>query len=104
VDEDRPGDIVRHLLDDLPDGSLLLASHVTPEHDPAGVHGLEQAYRNGGIPAQARTREEFTAMAFDGMDLLDPGVTLVSEWRPDGDGPRPTPEQVNWYGGIARKR
>ncbi|KAB2372748.1 SAM-dependent methyltransferase [Actinomadura montaniterrae] len=103
VDEQDPGQIVRHLMEALPSGSFLVASHVTPEHDPDGVHGLEQAYRNGGVPAQARTRDAFTALAFDGLELLDPGVTLVSEWRPDGDGPRPPANQVNWYGGIARK-
>ncbi|WP_433234600.1 SAM-dependent methyltransferase [Actinomadura nitritigenes] len=103
VDEQHPGEIVRELMEALPSGSFLVASHVTPEHDPQGVHGLEQAYRAGGVPAQARTREAFTALAFDGLDLLDPGVTLVSEWRPDGDAPRPPADQVNWYGGIARK-
>ncbi|MFB4304143.1 SAM-dependent methyltransferase [Actinomadura sp. NTSP31] len=103
VDEQHPEQIVRNLLQALPPGSFLVASHVTPEHDPDGVHGLEQAYRNGGVPAQARTRDSFTALAFDGLDLVDPGVTLVSEWRPDDDGPRPPADQVNWYGGLARK-
>jgi hypothetical protein len=31
-----------------------------------------------------------------------PGVVLVSEWRPEDDGPRPTPAEVSWYGGVAR--
>jgi len=32
-----------------------------------------------------------------------PGIVLVSEWRPDDAGPRPTPAEVNCYGGVARK-
>jgi hypothetical protein len=28
---------------------------------------------------------------------------LVSEWRPAVSGPRPTPAEVNCYGGVARK-
>jgi hypothetical protein len=28
---------------------------------------------------------------------------LVSEWRPEGDEPRPAPAEVNCYGGVARK-
>jgi hypothetical protein len=55
TDEDNPAGIVATLLGALPTGSYLLASHVTPEHDPAGVSGLERAYRQGGVPAQART-------------------------------------------------
>jgi SAM-dependent methyltransferase len=102
VDEDDPAGIVASLLDALAPGSYLVASHVSPEHDPAGVRGLEATYRKGGIPAQVRTAADFTALAFDGLELIDPGVVLVSEWhRPPG--PRPLPEEVNWYGGVARK-
>ena len=64
------------------------ASHGTPEHDPEGVGGLVRAYRQGGIPAQVRTASQFTPMAFGGLQMIDPGVVLVSEWR-GPDGPHP---------------
>jgi hypothetical protein len=102
VDDDRPGEIVRTLMDALPVGSYLVSSHVTPEHDPAGVHGLENTYRHGGVPAQARNVADFERLAFEGLELVDPGVTLVSEWRPDREH-RPEPSEVNWYGGVAKK-
>ena len=102
VDADDPARIVATLLDALPKGSYLVASHVTPEHDPVGVYGLVRVYRAGGIPAQARTAAEFADLAFAGLELIDPGLVLVSEWRRP-DGPAPSPEQVNWYGGIGRK-
>jgi S-adenosyl methyltransferase len=102
TDDDDPGGVVATLLDALPPGSYLVASHVTPEHDPDGVGGLVRAYRQGGIPAQVRTAADFTALAFSGLKLIDPGVVLVSHWRPP-DGPRPTPEEVNWYGGVGLK-
>jgi hypothetical protein len=34
---------------------------------------------------------------------VPPGVVLVSEWRRSSSGPRPTPVEVNCYGGVARK-
>ncbi|HYS31715.1 MAG TPA: SAM-dependent methyltransferase [Streptosporangiaceae bacterium] len=102
VDADDPARVVATLLDALPAGSYLVASHVTPEHDPEGVAGLERTYRQGGIPGQARTGADFAALAFRGLDMIDPGVVLVSDWRRP-DGPRPLPAQVNWYGGIGRK-
>jgi hypothetical protein len=34
---------------------------------------------------------------------VPPGVVLVSEWRPDLDEPRPSPAEVSFYGGVARK-
>jgi len=102
VDADDPERVVSTLLDALPSGSYLVASHVTPEHDPVGVGGLVSTYRNSGIQAQVRPADEFAKMAFTGLELVDPGVVLVSEWRSRAR-KRPLPEEVNWYGGIARK-
>jgi len=105
TDADDPAQVVATLLRALAPGSYLVASHVTAEHDPAGVGGLVRTYQQAGIPAQARTAREFAALAFDGLDLADPGVVLVSQWRPPAGpaGPRPTPAEVNWYGGVGRK-
>jgi hypothetical protein len=103
VDEDDPKAIVATLLDALPAGSYLVATHVTPELDPEGVGGLEATYRAGGIPAQARPVADFTDLAFSGLELVDPGVVLVSEWRRTEPGPPPPAEEVSWYGGVARK-
>jgi SAM-dependent methyltransferase len=102
VDADDPARLVATLAGALAPGSYLVASHVTPEHDPAGVGGLVHTYRQAGIPAQARTAAEFAALAFRGLDMIDPGVVLVSEWRPP-PGPRPPAAEVNWYGGVGLK-
>ena len=43
-------------------------------------------------------------LAFSGLELVPPGVVLVSQWRPQRDDePRPAPGEVNCYGGVARK-
>jgi hypothetical protein len=102
-DEEDPGAIVRTLVDALPSGSYLIASHVTPEHDPVGVHGLEASYRAGGVPVQVRPVDDFVQMVFGGLELVEPGVELVSEWHPEGSHPRPSAAEVSWYGGVARK-
>ena len=103
-DEDKPAEIVATLLDALPPGSYLTASHLTMEHDTdAAGRGL-QAMRGAGISMQKRASDEFARLAFTGLELVPPGVVLVSEWRPPGEGPRPSPAEVNCYGGVARKR
>jgi S-adenosyl methyltransferase len=103
ADEDDPGGIVTALLAALPPGSYLVASHISPDHDAAGVRGAERTYRASGMTAQPRTAEEFGRVFFDGLDLVPPGVTLVSEWLPDESGPRPKPGEVNSYGAVGRK-
>ena len=75
-DSDGPRRIVDMLLDALPSGSYLVASHVTPEHDPVGVSGLERTYQASGLPAQARVASDFAEVAFRGLDLVDPGLVL----------------------------
>jgi hypothetical protein len=101
-DEFKPAQVMATLIDALPSGSYLVASHITGEHDPDGPAAGARAYRAAGLPAQLRDSGQFARLAFSGLDLVPPGVVLVSEWRPEGDGPRPTPTEVSWYGGVAR--
>ena len=101
-DEDEPQWIVRTLVDALPSGSYVVASHATAEHNPEGLAGTGRAYREGGVRGALRTSAEFDELVFTGLELVEPGVVLVSEWRPEGR-LRPLPSEVNIYGAVARK-
>ena len=102
-DEDEPPRIMRTLVDALPPGSYVVASHATDEHNPEGLSGTGRAYREGGIRGALRTSDEFADLVFSGLELVDPGVVLVSDWRPDAGRIRPQPSEVNIYGAVARK-
>jgi hypothetical protein len=102
-DADEPAQILATLLDALPPGSYLAASHLTTEHDPVATAAGQRAMERAGIAMRKRDSGEFARLAFTGLELVPPGVVLVSEWRPDVVGSRPTPDQVNCYGGVARK-
>src|ERR1700722_447938 len=102
-EEDKPEAVLSTLLDALPSGSYLAASHVTMEHDPVGVGGGQRAYLEAGLSMHVRDADEFAPLAFSGLELVPPGVVLVSEWRPDSNVPRPSPAEVSFYGGVARK-
>ena len=91
------------LLDALPSGSYLVASHLTTEHDPAATAAGQRVMRRAGITMQKRDSDVFAELAFPGLELVPPGIVLVSEWRPDDLGPRPKPDEVNCYGGVGRK-
>jgi SAM-dependent methyltransferase len=103
-DESATAHIVTTLLDALPPGSYLVASHATAEHNPASAATVARASRESGIPFRFRDSADFAKLAFSGLELVPPGVVLVSEWRREGTGPLPTPAEVSCYGGVARKR
>jgi hypothetical protein len=82
---------------------FLTASHLTMEHDSDPAGGGVQAMRAAGITMRKRASDEFARLAFSGLELVPPGVVLVSDWRRSGSGLHPTSAEVNAYGGVARK-
>jgi S-adenosyl methyltransferase len=103
-DSDAPAPIVSTLLDAFAPGSFLVASHGTADfYSPQTITGGARAYQEGGVVTQGRTIDEFAQLAFRGLDMVDPGLVLVSEWRPESDDLRPLPGEVGMYGGVARK-
>src|SRR6202000_2685423 len=89
-DECQPGKIMATLLDALPRGSYLVASHLTTEHDPAATAAGQQTMREAGMTMQKRDSSVFADLAFAGLELVPPGVVLASEWRAGG-GAAPPP-------------
>ena len=102
-DEAKPAEVIAALLDALPSGSYLVASHLTTDHDPDATTAGQRVMRGAGIAMQKRESDEFARLAFSGLDLVPPGVVLVSDWRRAGQAPRPAPLEVNCYAGVARK-
>ncbi|MFI7539841.1 SAM-dependent methyltransferase [Actinoplanes sp. NPDC049599] len=98
------GPIVRQLLDALPAGSYLAASNATKDFSPpAMAAGYDAMLASGRVDAWPRGRAEFTDL-FHGLELVEPGVVAVSEWRAEHEPqPRPTPAEVAVYCGVGRK-
>ncbi|MEV0224329.1 SAM-dependent methyltransferase [Streptomyces sp. NPDC050704] len=82
TDARDPYGIVARLLDVLPSGSALALSHCTPDFDPPTWEKVTEIYTNAGTPVQFRSQRDVTRF-FDGLDLLDPGITVGHRWRPD---------------------
>ena len=101
-DEDDPHAIVTRLLEAVPSGSWLALSHPARDVHPQQV--TEAASRfNQLAPAKAtlRTREQILRF-FDGLELLEPGLVQVHQWRPGLDAPGHNQETAG-YCGLARK-
>jgi hypothetical protein len=103
-DHDQAYTAVRTLMDAVPAGSYLVISHATTDLLPAAT---ANQLTGGGVPGAAdftgRSREQ-VGRFFDGLTMVDPGLAVISRWRPDPDGPPPPPDdQVCVYGAVARK-
>jgi S-adenosyl methyltransferase len=101
-DSDDPRSVVARFLAALPSGSYLAIQHPTTDFYPPGV-GSQSAYRGAGIPFQYRSKDEF-ARFLDGLELVDPGITPMVEWRPELEpDPQPRPSEAGAYAALARK-
>jgi hypothetical protein len=102
-DADDPHDLLAPLVHALPSGSYLTLSHVTYDFlPPQVVDQLSRIEVTNPEPFRARTRAEFTSF-FDGLDLVDPGVVSVGEWRADDEPlPRPSAAETGFYCAMAR--
>jgi hypothetical protein len=55
------------------------------------------------MPPRERSKAEVVRF-FDGLELIEPGVQLVHNWRPDVDPEQRVPDtEVAMYGGVALK-
>nr|WP_245665925.1 SAM-dependent methyltransferase [Actinoplanes subtropicus] len=101
ADEEDPWGIVRRLTEALPAGSYLVLSHSTGEFlTPEAV----QTFRTSAIPVHLRTHDEIGRL-FDGLEVLDPGVVSISNWRAEKEpGPRPDESETATDCAVARIR
>jgi hypothetical protein len=85
VDEDEnPHGIVTQLRDALAPGSYIAISHVLDTGHTRKVTEIQRtAETHPWTPRTSARIRQF----FDGLDLVEPGITVADRWRPDPDAP-----------------
>lgn len=99
-DEADPRRLVSELMNEVPAGSYLALSHMAKD-----VNAEVRAEASGHVgqfmkPPTFRDRAEVSRY-FDGLELVDPGVVLVSEWRPGSEFEAKSPAYL--WSGVAKK-
>jgi hypothetical protein len=103
ADADDPWRIVARFRDAASSGSYLVISHGTADARPAEIAALEERYRNTTTPLRTRPREQVERF-FTGLELVDPGLVFVQQWRPDWLGEVEShPEWSSVFCGVGRK-
>jgi S-adenosyl methyltransferase len=99
-DDDEARSIVRRLVGGLPSGSYLVHSDGTSTSEEA-VEAVQEYNESGAVPYNLRSPETL-ARFFDGLELVDPGVVDVTQWRPEPS-PAGGRAPVQTLCGVARK-
>ena len=81
LDSERPRELTATLIDALPSGSYIFIHHLVDSGDPV-VADVQAAMQAGMERGQFRRKEEILSM-FGGLELVEPGLVPVSQWRPD---------------------
>jgi O-methyltransferase involved in polyketide biosynthesis len=88
-------------------GSHLVVSHGYDNKDPQVAATTTTVYASTASPVTARSREQILAF-LDGLDILEPGLVPVQQWRPGEDEPPALdgpggPGRAWILGGVGRK-
>jgi S-adenosyl methyltransferase len=101
LDEEDPYDIVARYKKLMPSGSYLLLTHFSNSSPEA--RELERVLLRTLGRGQLRSREQI-ARFFDGLDLVEPGIVHLPDWRPDEPVSRPLDiSGLLYLGALARK-
>jgi len=101
LDRDDPYDLVSQLVNAVVPGSYVVISHAASDIDTGAM--ISMTSRLNELMAQQavpRTHREVAAF-FAGLDLLEPGLVRISEWRPGSVCESAVPAQM--WGAVARK-
>ena len=102
-DEDQPAAILDTLTGALAPGSYVVASHATLEYAAESLLGAGKVYERAGLRGALRDVREFADLVFSGLELVPPGVVVVSEWRPAPGHLLPLAAEVGVNGAVGRK-
>ena len=101
-DSDDPASIVRQYLDAVVPGSYLVISHASLEGAaPERAEEATEQFRRRVTDFSMRTRAEITEL-FAGLDLVDPGVVYLTEWRPDAGEEAGDTKRMSTFAGVGR--
>lgn len=101
-DEEDPAGIVARYRELLPPGSYIVISHVCSDSLQEIMAAAGNVYSNANAPFEARPRAAIERF-FAGLELVEPGLVPVHEWRPEPDALPPRADIMAVLGGVGRR-
>jgi trans-aconitate methyltransferase len=100
-EDDEPYQVVGRLMDAVPPGSFLTLAHVASDITADAM--ADMAGRLNRLMKQKVTYRDHAEVGrfFDGLEMVEPGLVPVSQWRPESETEAASPAKL--WGGVARK-
>jgi hypothetical protein len=101
-DGDDPYGIVAKLMEPMPSGSYLVLAHTTADLGTPGLQEAAERYnQSSSVKVTLRSKAE-VARFFEGLELVEPGITPVGVWRPGPMDEVPT-QGLSTFTAVGRK-
>jgi hypothetical protein len=100
-DEDDPCQLVSDLISAAPPGSYLAITHPASDQVQVANKAAQSLTQSIGQKVTFRNHQQVSRF-FTGMDLVNPGVVPIQDWRPDSVDDTHSAPTAMW-GGVARK-
>ncbi|GAA0523428.1 hypothetical protein GCM10011581_39370 [Saccharopolyspora subtropica] len=101
-EEDDPAALLTRYLDAVPSGSYLALTHLTADHAPETMRAVFALLQESQLPGTPRSRAALEKLLAH-LDLLEPGIVPITEWRPDPADPELKLTRPLGYAAVARK-
>lgn len=98
-DVEEPHHLVQEYRSHLCPGSAIALSHVERDTHPERADHLEAIYASTSTPGQTRSIAQITGV-FDSMELVEPGLVHVADWRRPFRAPYYPADQAWVVGGV----
>jgi hypothetical protein len=101
VDADEPYRLVGQLMDAVPAGSYLALSQVASDIQAEQMAEAAKRYNRMARETQRHRTQAEVARFFDRLELVEPGLVPVQQWRPTSE--LEASARSAMWGGVARK-
>ncbi|HYB87320.1 MAG TPA: SAM-dependent methyltransferase [Streptosporangiaceae bacterium] len=101
-DQDDPYGIIRKLMAAVPAGSYLVLSQVASDIQAEQMAEAAKRYNRLAHETQAHRSHDEVARFFDGLELVEPGLVPVQQWRPRSEAEARARSAM--WGGVGHKR
>jgi hypothetical protein len=99
IDYQRSAGVVKTLLDASAPGSYLAIGVPASDLGTEATDAVQAWNRSGSASITVRSHADALGY-FAGLDLVEPGVVMMNDWRPTRDSPR---DAITMWAGVGRK-